>query len=113
MKRIIRDRRLTSDEAAKYRAIREQVAADLPGLIARHHERAAALDRVDDVLAQLKAAREKKGLSLADLGERIGMEGPALSKLENGERADVTMATLVRYADAVGMQLELSLIDAS
>jgi superfamily II DNA or RNA helicase len=36
MKRIIRDRRLTAEEAEKYERIREQVAAELPDLIARH-----------------------------------------------------------------------------
>ena len=30
MKRIIRDRKLTAEEAAKYQAIREQVAGELP-----------------------------------------------------------------------------------
>ena len=63
MKRIIRDRRLTPDEAAKYKAIREQVAAELPDLIARHHERMATLDQLEEVFAQLKAAREAKGPS--------------------------------------------------
>ena len=43
MKRITRDRRLTPEEAAKYKAIREQVARELPDLIDRHHERMAAL----------------------------------------------------------------------
>lgn len=33
MKRIIRDRRSTPEEAAKYKAIREQVAQDLPVLV--------------------------------------------------------------------------------
>lgn len=42
VKRIIRDRKLTSAEAAKYRKVREQVAAELPELIARHHERTKA-----------------------------------------------------------------------
>ncbi len=44
MKRITRDRRLTPEEAAKYKAIREQVAEELPDLIARHDERLA--DRI-------------------------------------------------------------------
>jgi hypothetical protein len=39
MRRIIRSRRLTPEEAAKYKTIREQVAAELPDLIARHHGR--------------------------------------------------------------------------
>src|SRR5882762_8902128 len=108
MKRITRARRLTPEEAAKYRAIREKVAAELPDLIARHHER----DRLHELLAQLKAAREAKGLSLADMTELTGMDRSALSKLETGQRANPTVETLVRYAEAVGKRLVVSLADA-
>src|SRR5205807_4854314 len=90
MKRITRDRRLTPKEAAKYKAIREQVAEELPDLIARHHERMATLDQLHELLMQLKAAREAKGLSLADLTELTGMDRSALSKLETGQRANPT-----------------------
>src|SRR5262249_43212294 len=112
MKRITRDRRLTPEEAAKYNAVREQVAGELPDLIARHHERAATLDQLHEVLAQLKAAREAKGLSLADLTDLTGMDRSALSKLETGQRANPTVDTLVRYAEAVGKRLVVSLTDA-
>ena len=112
MKRITRDRRLTPEEAANYKAVREQVAEELPDLIARHHERTARLDQLDDLLKQLKAAREAKGLSLADLTELTGMDRSALSKLETGQRANPTVETLVRYAEAVGKRLVVSLTDA-
>ena len=112
MKRITRDRRLTPEEAANYKAIREQVAEELPDLIARHHERMATLDRLQELLVQLKAAREAKGLSLADLTELTGMDRSALSKLETGQRANPTVDTLVRYAEAVGKRLVVSLKDA-
>jgi DNA-binding XRE family transcriptional regulator len=112
MKRIIRDRRLTPEEAAKYKAIREQVAGELPDLISRHHERMAVHDHLRGVLAQLKAAREAKGLSLADLTDLTGMDRSALSKLETGQRPNPTLETLVRYAEAVGKQLVVSLADA-
>jgi DNA-binding XRE family transcriptional regulator len=112
MKRIIRDRRLTPEEAAKYEAIRAQVAEEMPDLIARHHERMATLDQLQELLAQLKAAREAKGLSLADLTELTGMDRSALSKLETGQRANPTVETLVRYAEAVGKRLTVSLTDA-
>jgi DNA-binding XRE family transcriptional regulator len=112
MKRIQRDRKLTPEEAAKYKAVREQVAAELPDIIARHHERAASLDQLDNLLAQLKAARESKGLSLADLTELTGMDRSALSKLETGGRPNPTVETLVRYAEAVGKRLVVSLADA-
>ncbi|MFZ5830817.1 MAG: hypothetical protein ACOY3P_12050 [Planctomycetota bacterium] len=62
MKRIVRNRRLTPDEAAKCTAVREQVAAELPDLIARHHERMTTLDQLQELLLQLRAAREAKGL---------------------------------------------------
>lgn len=113
MKRIIRDRRLNADEAAKYREIREQVAQELPDLIARHHQRMAALERIGELLKQLRSARERRGLSLTEISERSGVDESALSNLENGEMSDPTVETLVRYADAIGMRLELFLVEAA
>jgi DNA-binding Xre family transcriptional regulator len=113
MKRIIRNRPLTCEEAAKYKAIREQVADELPNLTARHHERMATLDQLQILLLQLKTAREEKGLSLSELTEITGMDRSALSKLETGQRANPTVDTLVRYAEAVGKRLVVSLADAT
>jgi len=111
MKRISRNRRLAPEEAAKYKAVRDQVTEELPELIARHHQRMAALDQVDELLKQLKAAREEKGLSLSDLTDLTGMDRSALSKLETGQRPNPTVETLVRYAEAVGKRLVVSLTD--
>ena len=111
MKRITRDRRLTPEEAARFKTVREQVAGELPDLIARHHERMASLDQRGELLKQLKAAREAKGLSLADVTELTGMDRSALSKLETGQRPNPTVETLVRYAEAVGKRVLVSLVD--
>jgi transcriptional regulator with XRE-family HTH domain len=40
-----------------------------------------------------------------------GMDRSALSKLETGQRCNPTVDTLVRYADAVGKRLAVSLAD--
>ncbi len=112
MKRMTRNRKLTAEEAAKYKAVREQVAEELPDLIVRHHERLASLDELHELVLQLKAAREAKGLSLSDMTELTGMDRSALSKLETGQRANPTVETLVRYAEAVGKRLVVSLADA-
>lgn len=112
MKRIIRDRRLTPEEAAKYKAIREKVGAELPELVARHHERVARSEQLQALLAELKTTREAKGLSLADLMERTGMDRSAVSKLETGQRANPTVETLIRYAEALGKRITISLTDA-
>lgn len=112
MRRIARSRRLTPEEAAKYRAVRGQVARELPDLVARHHERMAAAERLEDLLRQLRAAREEMGLSLSDVSARTGMDRSALSKLETGRRPNPTLDTLARYAEAVGKRLEISLGEA-
>ena len=112
MKRIIRQDKLTPEQVAKYRVVREQVAQELPELVARHQERMSSLDQLQTLLDQLKSTRESKGLSLADLTELTGMDRSALSKLETGLRANPTVETIVRYADAVGKRLVVSLVDA-
>jgi len=111
MKRITRKGNLTHKDAAKYKAIREKIDAELPQLFDRHHQRMTAVDQLHRLLMQLKAAREAKGLSLADMTELTGMDRSALSKLETGQRANPTVDTLVRYAEAVGKRLVVSLSD--
>jgi len=111
MKRIVRNRRLAPEEAAKYKAVREQIAGELSELIDRHHQRVAALDQLQELLRQLKAAREAKGLSLSDLTELTGMDRSSLSKLESGQRPNPTVGTLVRYAEAVGKRLVVLLTE--
>lgn len=112
MKRIIRNRRLTSEETAKYQEIRQQIAGELPDLISRHHERMAMLEQLQELLVQLKSAREAQQLSLSELMERTGMDRSALSKLETGQRPNPTIETLMRYAEAVGKRLVVSLKDS-
>jgi DNA-binding XRE family transcriptional regulator len=112
MRRITRDRRLTAEEAAKYREVRAQIAEELPSLVARHHERTRAIEMLEGLLPQLKSAREAQGLSLADVTEKTGMDRAALSKLETGQRPNPTIDTLVRYAEAVGKRLVVTLEDA-
>lgn len=112
MNRITRNRRLTPQEAAKYRKIRQQVDEELPELPARHDSRMASLDELQEVLRQLKAAREAQGLSLADLTKSAGMDRSALSKLETGQRPNPTVERLLRYAAAVGKRLAVSVVDA-
>ena len=50
LKRIQRNRRLTPEEAAKYRKVREQIAQELPELVARHHERTRPFETIEKLL---------------------------------------------------------------
>lgn len=108
MKRKVRKENLRPDDASKYRSIRNRVADELPDLITRREERVAVGDQLQRLCEQLKVAREAKGLSLAAVSEMTGMDRSAISKLESGQRGNPTMDTLVRYAEAVGKHVVVS-----
>jgi transcriptional regulator with XRE-family HTH domain len=61
----------------------------------------------------LKEERQRQGLSLADMKARSGIDRSTLSKLENDEDPNVTMNTLMRYAQAVGKTVLVQLEDVS
>lgn len=61
---------------------------------------------------ELVKARAKAGLTQADVAERMGTQVPAVSRLESGARSSghsPSVATLRRYADAVGCRLVVKL----
>jgi transcriptional regulator with XRE-family HTH domain len=59
--------------------------------------------------ARFKAVRENQGLSLAEVAERMGIDSPALSRLETGKMLNPTLATLHNWAEALGQKLEVDL----
>lgn len=63
-------------------------------------------------IAQLKAAREAAGLTLADVSDRTAIAVETLSRLENGKATNPTWRTLSRIAVAVGCRLELAAVRA-
>ena len=57
------------------------------------------------LLRQMLKARQKAGLSQADVAERMGTKAPAITRLEsslgNGKHSP-SISTLQKYANAVG-----------
>ena len=58
---------------------------------------------------QLANQRRRKGLTQAELAKKIGTSTPQLSRTERRPE-NVNMRTLIRYAEAVGMDLDVRLI---
>jgi len=56
----------------------------------------------------LKAERERRGLSLADLSVATRISAPALSNLETGKNPNPTVNTLFRYAGGLGKAVRFS-----
>lgn len=107
-RRITRDRRLTDAEAERYQRIRQQVAGELPD-IRRRAKAAKPRILLKHVLKKLREERQRQGLSLADLNARSGIDRGTLSKVENDDDPNVTMNTLMRYAQAVGKAIFVEL----
>ena len=65
------------------------------------------------LLRQMLEARQTTGLTQAEVAERMGTKTPAVTRLEsslaNGKHSP-TLATLQKYAEAVGYELQVKLV---
>lgn len=62
---------------------------------------------------ELLNARKEAGLTQADVAERMGTKTSAIARLEAGggsNKHSPSVATLRKYAEAVGCQLEIRLV---
>lgn len=62
-------------------------------------------------VALLRRAREQAGLSVADIADRTGLDGSVINEFESGMRGDPTVATLQRYAAAIGKHVTVKITD--
>lgn len=63
-------------------------------------------DKIDRAIGQrIRAERERKKLTLAALGSRIGVAFNAVAKYERGETS-ITVSRLVRIAKALGSTID-------
>lgn len=92
---------LTHDEMVK-RMLEE------PAVKAEHDAQAEEFALLDELLR----ARQRAGLTQAEVAERMGAKTPAVARLEAGggsKRHSPSIATLRKYAEAVGCRLEIRL----
>jgi ribosome-binding protein aMBF1 (putative translation factor) len=99
----------TAQERAEEDAIRRQHAEN-----PMRRRPAGAINRqsfaaILSLIAKFKAARERQGLTLAEVAERMEIDAPALSRLETGKMLNPTLATLHKWAEALGKKLDVDL----
>jgi ribosome-binding protein aMBF1 (putative translation factor) len=102
-------RAATPAEAARWRKAAAEEAPHREATLAQAREMREAGRLARGVLEQLRAERERQGLSLADLRDRTGMSREAINRLENHTGPNPTMQTLVRLAAALGVRLDVRL----
>ncbi|ANV83210.1 transcriptional regulator [Picosynechococcus sp. PCC 7003] len=65
------------------------------------------------LLRQMLKARQEAGLSQAEVAARMGTKAPAVTRLESSlssGKHSPSLATLRRYAQAVGCELQITLV---
>ena len=111
IRRIFRANRKTPEQRASEQILREKIQKEKPSLA--HLVRSGACDPdavmtmgmyfdVQKALQALKRERQRRELSIGDVAERSGLDRAVVSRLENGKQDNPTVATLMRYAAAVG-----------
>ena len=72
-----------------------------------------ALEPEFSLLHELLQARRNVGLSQAEIAERMGTKAPAVTRLESSltsGKHSPSIATLKKYAQALGCHLEIKLV---
>lgn len=101
--------RRSAEHIADEQAIRRQHAANPV-----RQPPVGAIDRqsftaILQLMVRFKAVRENQNLTLAEVATRMGIDAPALSRLENGKMLNPTIATLFKWAEALGQKLDVRL----
>jgi len=65
-------------------------------------------DSVFPGFREMKERRREVGLSQTEVAARMGTSQSAVARLEAGS-TDVRLSTLLRYAEAIGMELDVRL----
>ena len=102
----------TAEQMAREEAVRRQHAANPvrqrpAGAINRQ-----SFEAILRLVTRFKGARESQGLTLAEVAARMGIDAPALSRLETGRMLNPTLATLHKWAEALGQKLDVGLSSA-
>src|SRR5437899_6259912 len=99
----------TAEQRAEEEAVRRQHAANPVRQRPAGAINQESFTAILSLLARFKALRESQGLTLAEVAERMEIDPPALSRLETGKVLNPTLATLHKWADAVGEKLSVGL----
>jgi transcriptional regulator with XRE-family HTH domain len=82
-----------------YQSVSQMVRETCDGAFADEFDRRL---RARTIVKELMVLRARRGLSQADVAEKMGCTQSRISKLESSEDSSLTLGDLARYASAVG-----------
>ncbi len=105
---------LTPAEDKRMKALQDELDLEKAEIVAMGRRFKAEHDAMlAEVMEGIRDAKEKDGLSLADLQKRTGIDKAQLSRLLSGDEKLInpSLSTLERVAAAVGRRLKLTLAE--
>jgi ribosome-binding protein aMBF1 (putative translation factor) len=78
-----------------------------PSFAKSYAEARAEVDAIDGIVRALDAAREKSGVTKADLAAAIDARPEVVRRLFTQKKPNPTLSTLIRLAAALGYRVEL------
>jgi len=112
VQRVTASRKLTAEEAAEARRLRELADKDKDeifalgrALLADKHKRQADATGISTLGARIRAAREARGLTQAELAARAHVGQAYLSYLEQDQR-EPSLSVAARLARELGIKLD-------
>jgi DNA-binding XRE family transcriptional regulator len=111
VRRVFRASQKTPSERQRERALRDKLQQEKPSLEDLIHcgdcdpEVDMTMGMYFDIQRALQALKQQRlacGLSIGDVANRSGLDRAVVSRLENGRQDNPTVATLMRYAAAIG-----------
>jgi DNA-binding XRE family transcriptional regulator len=101
-------RELTAEEKRRWETAKAETALERDEIVKQGRAVLGARRIALQMLGELKAERERRGLSLADMMRLTGMSRESISRLENDPAPNPTVLTFARYAEALGLELRFS-----
>lgn len=65
------------------------------------------MDKETELLRSLREIRKTRGLTQSDVGEIMGMHVNGVWSLENGRQKTVRLSTVLKYCEAIGVDLSV------
>jgi DNA-binding XRE family transcriptional regulator len=101
-------REMTPDERRSWEKAKTESVREREEIVNQGRAVLGARRVARQMLGELKAERERRGLSLADMMRLTGMSRESISRLENDPAPNPTVLTFARYAEALGLELRFS-----
>jgi DNA-binding XRE family transcriptional regulator len=106
-------RKATPQERDRIVELQETLDSERPEIELRARQVKQAYGAALTAIRKLRAERERLGLSLADIQKLTGMQRETLCKLENDDEPNPTIRSLMRYADALNLDMTISFVERS